>query len=140
MNNQIELQYFNYEDSLGERRGDAYVELALQSAPILNVIIPALTAGYDFDFEHPSVGIGSLFRITEKFFPAGEYYPLINSGSSESFGDKSAYALGAILRTWRHQFTFILGNSIEIGQRRISTGTFDNKLRFGFNIQRRFSL
>jgi hypothetical protein len=138
--NQIELQYFNYEDSLGERKGNVYLELALQSAPILNIMIPALTVGYDFDFKHPSIGIGSLFRITEKLYLAGEYYPLISSGTNVSFGDKSAYALGVILHTWGHHFTFILGNSIEIGQRRISTGASDNKLRFGFNIQRLFSL
>ena len=138
--NQVEVQYFNFEESAGERSGNVYVELALQTVPIVNIIIPALTVGYDFDLQHASLGIGSLFRVTDKLYLSGEYFPLIDTGNNEDFGDKSAYALGVVLHTWRHHFVFTLGNSFEIGQRRISTGTADYKLRFGFNIQRLFSL
>ena len=73
-----------------------YVEFALQTAPIMKIAIPALTVGYDFDLQHVSLGIGSLFRVTDKLYLSGEYFPLIDTGNNEDFGDKSAYAVGVV--------------------------------------------
>lgn len=98
-----------------------------------------MNLAYDSKEEELGAGFGlavDVFEntgILQKVSVIGEYFPT----TSKSKNDK-AFAFGIRIETYGHHFDLILGNSSELSERRLMTGTAaDIDLSFGFNIRRR---
>ena len=65
----------------------------------------------------------------------GEYYPVF-ARDGERTGPEDCFAAGVELQTYGHHFALLVGNSSQIGTRRLILGTETNDLYFGFNICR----
>jgi hypothetical protein len=80
----------------------------------------------------PSAGL--LYRVTEKFDIVAEYCFKHDPSTYRS----NSFSFGVKFNTWRHQFKLLFSNSVGNGGRSFIAGARDNRLRFGFSIQRLF--
>ena len=141
---QIDVQFFRYEEfdleigALDKKKG-VFALYSLQTEPIFDRITPVMNVAYDSKEEELGAGFGLAVNVFEntgilqKVSVIGEYFPT----TSKKENDK-AFAFGIRIETYGHHFDLILGNSSELSERRLMTGTAaDIDLSFGFNIRRR---
>jgi len=127
---QADVDLFSYkEPGVGGRRRGVFCQLALQGEAVLERATPVVNIGYDSYNGKVGIGLGIDLEISEDIGIMGEYFPV-------SDGRLDCFAFGVRLRTYGHRFMFLLGNSSEIGTRRLMLGTDSGDLYFGFNIRR----
>lgn len=143
LRSQVGFSYYGYETynldvNQDERVNNIFTFLSLQSEPMLKRFLPILNISYDLGEQYLGLGFGANFIILErvgtlrKMILIGEYFP-----SKKDNGNKNCYSFGLRLETYGHHFDFLLGNSSEIGIRRLMLGTTRQEgLYFGFNIKR----
>ena len=143
LRSQIGFNYYSYETynlstNQDERVSNIFTLLSLQSEPIVKRFLPILNVGFDIEKQYLGLGFGANFIVFErvgtlkKVIFIGEYFP-----SKEENINKNCYSFGLRLETYGHHFDFLLGNSSEIGVRRLMLGTTKQEgLYFGFNIKR----
>jgi hypothetical protein len=146
---QAEGTYYNFSayDPLGQekRRQAGCVLFDFQTYPIIQSITPALDAGYDFDKRRWGMGLGLNVTLFEGFDLFGEYFPLVQKDPQDSIHTDNAFSFGFKISTAGHHFLFFLQNSVydegfgTIGSRHVMFGSDNNKLHFGFEIQRLFA-
>ncbi|HLD35651.1 MAG TPA: DUF5777 family beta-barrel protein [Planctomycetota bacterium] len=141
---EISAGYFDYKDAgLPNRSDGVFYLLSLKTEPVFDAIVPVANLGYDDYNKRSGLGLGLSAGFNADIGPVkninliGEYYPLGNAEPGIT-RDKRAFALGIEFGTAGHTFALLAGNSTEIGVRRLMLGAPDNKLHFGFNINRKF--
>ena len=138
---QVDVQFYNYEELTNNSKQNLFYQLSLQSEPILKTFIPVVNVAYDGDNQRFGYGAGLNIGFNISFGPIqrlsliGEYFPIFNRNST-MLGSKNCFAAGLVLGTYGHHFMFLLGNSLEMGGRRLMLGAPKNTMYFGFNIQR----
>ncbi len=134
--------YFVYEKSdLKEKRKNGFYFLNLQSMPILERVSAAASGGYDGYNKHFGTAFGLYITIFENFHLLGEYFPQIDSNSSnKNIGKKDYFAAGIKIDTWGHHFIFSLGNSYDINDRHLMLGADNKKLYLGIKIERKIDI
>lgn len=139
---QLDVQFFDFQPvARGERRQNFFYNALVQTEPIARVIIPAINIGYDGYEERFGFGAGILLgfevdlTLLQKVSIIGEYYPVIDR-DEEIHGAYDSFAAGIKLETYGHHFMLMVGNSFQIGPRRMMLGAGTNDLRFGFNVHR----
>lgn len=139
---QIDVEYFSFKMG-DERNQNLYYGLALQSEPVLNAIIATVDIGYDGYNEKLGLGLGLDVGFDWEFGPIehisfiGEYYPVLQREEPIT-GPENCFAGGIRIDTYGHHFTLLVGNSWQIGTRRLMLGAPSNDVRFGFNVHRLF--
>jgi hypothetical protein len=141
----LDAEYFRFRDftPVGGtvRKNGFFGQLALQTDPLFGRAQPCLNLGYDSFFGRAGLGLGLTVEISKKLSVLGEYYPVWNRDNATNArgetGPENCFAYGIKAQTYGHHFFLMVGNSVAIGTRRLMEGTADNKLFFGFNIQRR---
>ncbi|MCK4416546.1 MAG: hypothetical protein KAV99_00070, partial [Candidatus Latescibacteria bacterium] len=128
---QVDIQFFSFKSGIKERKRGIFCQLALQSAPVLKRFTPVVNIGYDAYNGKTGLGFGIDVGIFEDLSIIGEYFPLLDDDEQVDY-----FAFGFRIWTYGHRFIFLLGNSSEIGTRRLMLGTNNRDLYFGFNIQR----
>jgi hypothetical protein len=128
---QAEIQFFSFKPGIKERKRGVFCQLALQSAPVLKRFTPVVNIGYDGYNGKAGLGFGLDVNILDNLSIIGEYFPLLDDDEQVD-----CFACGFRIQTYGHRFMFLLGNSSEIGTRRLMLGTDARDLCFGFNIQR----
>lgn len=138
---QADIQFFIYEQVITkERRQNFFYQLAVQSEPIQKIFTPVINVAYDGRNKRVGFGAGLDAGFNINFGPIqrlgliGEYFPLLKHNNT--MVDKNSFAVGIVFGTYGHHFMFMLGNSLEIGTRRLMLGAPKNNMYFGFNIQR----
>ncbi|MCK4591420.1 MAG: hypothetical protein KAT86_06670 [Candidatus Latescibacteria bacterium] len=128
---QAEIQFFSFKPGTKERKRGIFSQLSWQSEPVLKRLTPVVNIGYDGYSGKAGLGLGVDVGIFEGLSMIGEYFPVL-------YGDDQVdcFAFGFRIRTYGHRFMFLLGNSSEIGTRRLMLGTNNRDLYFGFNIHR----
>jgi hypothetical protein len=138
---EIGVQFFSYRvPEMEDRRQNSFYHLAVESKPLLNVLSPALAVGYDGYEERLGGGLGLAAGfdrqgLIKHVAVIGEYYPVFGRDDGRA-GAEDCFAGGFELQTYGHHFTFLVGNSYEVGARRLMLGAPTNDLYFGFNIYR----
>jgi hypothetical protein len=138
---EIGVQFFSYRvPEMEDRRQNFSYHLAVESKPLLNVLSPALVVGYDGYEERFGGGLGLAAGFDREGFIkhvalVGEYYPVIGRDDGRT-GPEDCFAAGFELQTYGHHFALLVGNSSEVGARRLMLGAETNELYFGFNIYR----
>jgi len=123
-----------------KRRQNFFYSLSVEGEPILNVISPALVVGYDGYEERFGAGFGVAAGfgregVLKHVAVIGEYYPVLGRDDDRT-GPEDCFAAGVELQTYGHHFAFLVGNSSQIGTRRLMLGNDTNDLYLGFNIYR----
>jgi hypothetical protein len=144
LSGRFDVEFFSFERlGINETRENFFYQLTLQGDLLENRIKPLAGVGYDGYNERVGFGLGFAIMPFEEvpWFKEmallGEYYPVNRGGDDDLFlGKKDCFAFGVGLRTWGHQFLFMLGNSTEIGSRRLMLGSDSDDLMFGFTIRR----
>jgi hypothetical protein len=137
---QINLEYFNFKIGQ-ERHQNLFYGLGLQSEPVFNAITATANLGYDGYNEKFGLGFGLDVGFDWEFGPIehvgliGEYYPVLQSEESIT-GPENSFAGGIRIDTYGHHFMVLVGNSSNIGARRLMLGVPSNDIRLGFNVQR----
>lgn len=139
---QVDVQFFSYEKELSNtRKQNLFYQLSLQNEPIMKSLRLAMNLAYDGDNKQVGLGAGLNVGFNVSFGPiqrlnlVGEYYPVIK-GDNAITGTKNCFSAGLTFGTYGHHFMFMLGNSVEMGSRRLMLGAPKNTMYFGFNIQR----
>jgi hypothetical protein len=141
---QLDGEYFNFQDFNNKRHGGGFFQLDLETVMIFDRIKPVINAAYDGYNKKPGFAFGLDLRIYDGIFLITEYYPLFAKNSqrviSNNFGSGkyNCYAIGTMIQISGHHFILQVGNSNEIGNRRLMLGTPHKQLFFGFNIERLF--
>lgn len=142
---QVDVQYFRYEEFSFEISGidkenGVFGMLSLQTEPLLDRITATVNLGYDSDEEEFGAGFGLALTILEltgtvqKISAIGEYFPTTNADEAYN-----TFAFGIRIETYGHHFDLILGNTSELGEKRVMAGTSSTvDMSFGFNVRRRF--
>jgi hypothetical protein len=147
---QVEAKYYNfsaYDTAFREIRKQAGCLLFnLQTYPIVQSISPAVNLGYDFDKRKWGMGCGLNVTLVEGLDIFGEYFPILQKDKdSSAVATKNVFSFGLKFSTAGHHFLLFLQNSPydqgigAIGTRHLMFGTDNNKLHFGFEIQRLFA-
>lgn len=137
----VNVEFFSYLlPGVEDRRQNFFYSLAVEGEPMLKVMSPALVLGYDGYEERFGAGFGLAAGFDREGLVKhvafiGEYYPVL-SRDAERNGPKDCFAAGFELQTYGHHFAFLVGNSSQIGTRRLMLGAETNDLYFGFNIYR----
>jgi len=137
---QLEVQYFDFELS-GERNGNFYYGLDVQSFPLGGIFIPTVNVAYDGFNEKFGLGLGVDFGFDWYFGPIehisliGEYYPILQAEDPITSAE-NCFAAGLRLDTYGHHFMIGISNGWQISPRRLMLGTPTNDIYLGFNIQR----
>ena len=146
LKSQINVEFFDYEKlGLSTRRHNLFYSAALQTEPILKRIIPTVNIAYDGYNQRIGLGagldIGFEFEIgpLEGIHIIGEYFPVLNR-DIEVNGPKNCFTTGLKFNTYGHHFMFLVGNTSEIGTRRLMLGSYNNDLYLGFTIHRLINL
>jgi hypothetical protein len=139
---QIDVEFFSFRMG-GERNQNVYYGLVLQSEPVFNTVIATADLGYDGYHEKLGLGLGLDVGFDWEFGPIehvsfiGEYYPLLQREVPIT-GSENCFAAGIRIDTYGHQFILLVGNSWQIGNRRLMLGAPSNDVRFGLNVHRLF--
>jgi hypothetical protein len=144
LRSRIDVEFFSYEElSREERAQNIFSQLVLQTEFVEDRIKPVLTAGYDGYNERIgfAVGLSAIVLeggyLFEEVTLIGEYFPLLRDDEGVSYlGEKNCFAAGIGLKTWGHQFMLLVGNTSEIGTRRLMLGSNADDLFLGFNVRR----
>ncbi len=147
---QVQGEYYNfsaYDTAFREIRKNAgCVLITMQSYPIIQSISPAINVGYDFDKRKWGLGCGLNVTLVEGLDIFGEYFPILQKDKdSLAVATKNPFSFGLKISTAGHHFLLFLQNSAysqsigTIGSRHLMFGTDNNKLHFGFEIQRLFA-
>jgi hypothetical protein len=120
-----------------QRRNVWFGRLDVQ-APALGFLTPVVNAGYDSDSRKTGFGIGFDCAASAHLSLIGEYFPRVDRNSREGKSLEDCFAAGVKIQTYGHHFLFQVGNSTDIGMRRMMRGAPTKNLMFGFGIQRLF--
>ncbi|UCG31096.1 MAG: hypothetical protein JSV53_04260 [candidate division WOR-3 bacterium] len=137
---QVDMQYFNFERG-GERNGNFFYSIAVQSYRIANFFSPVVNFGYDGYNEKFGLGVGLQagfdwwFGPIERISLIGEYYPVLEEEEAVT-GPENYFATGLRVDTDGHRFMLQISNGWNTGPRRLMLGTTTNDVYIGFNIQR----
>ncbi len=142
LRSQLDVQFFTYEmTGIEERQRNFFYNLAVQSEPLFRKITPTLNVGYDgynesFGFGAGiDIGFDLDIRLIERVSVIGEYYPIIGR-DDVIHGAENFFVTGLKIETYGHHFMLLVGNSSQIGTRRLILGTNTNDLFLGFNVNR----
>jgi hypothetical protein len=133
---EVGVEFFSYRlPEMEERRQNFFYDLAVRGDPMLEVVSPAFVVGYDGYEKRVGGGFGLAVGFdrdgTFKHVAViGEYYPVFGRAEART-------GAGVELQTYGHHFAFLVGNSSQIGTRRLMLGAPSNEVYFGFNIYRR---
>ena len=131
LRSQAAVQFFSFKPGIEERKQGLFTQLTLQSTPVLKRVTPVVNFGYDSYEGSAGMGFGLDVGLLEHLSLIGEYFPVLGGDD-----EVDCFAFGLGLRTYGHRFMVLLGNSSEIGTRRLMLGTNARDLYFGFNIGR----
>lgn len=106
--------------------------------PSVGRLTPVVNAGFDSDNRKTGFGIGLDCAVTRNISLIGEFFPRADRGSWEGERSTDCFAAGVQVRTYGHDFLFQIGNSTDIGLRRMMRGAPNQDLKFGFGIKRLF--
>ena len=138
-NSQLDMQFFSYKESQGSRYDqNLFYLLSLQSVPLLDERL-AISAdlGYDGFNGHIGLGLGASYEIRTHVRVLAEYYPVFKGGDPGAvIGSTGCYSVGLKFDTFGHQFIFKVGNSGEIGTRRMMLGTYTQDVFVGITVMR----
>ena len=137
---QMDIGFFSFEESdITGRKANLFYQVAFQTEPLFGRVVPTLNAGYDGYNERGGLGFGARVNVLETVSIQGEYYPVISRDDADPdspLGPENAFAFGVEIQTYGHHFVLMVGNSWDIGTRRLMLGAYSRDLYFGFNIQR----
>jgi hypothetical protein len=110
----------------------------VQTQPIAGRILPAVNFIYDGLLSKFGIGTGIDVVLKEDIDLVGEFYPAMGKKDTTFDGHQfvNCYSIGFKINTPGHHFFFSVGNSTDIGVRRLIHGAKSNNINFGFNIQR----
>lgn len=131
LHGQADIQLFSLKPGTQVREKAFFYQLAVQSAPVLKKFTTVVNIGYDAYNEQAGLGLGVDVGILESLSIIGEYFPVL-----EGDDEVDCFAFGFRIQTYGHRFMFLLGNSRQIGTRRLMLGSDTRDLYFGFNIHR----
>jgi hypothetical protein len=106
--------------------------------PSFLFLTPVVNVGYDSDIRRTGFGFGLDCAVSKSVSLIGEFFPRVDRSSWEGSRSTDCFAAGVQLKTYGHHFLFQVGNSTDIGLRRMMRGTANQDLKFGFGIQRLF--
>jgi hypothetical protein len=139
---QGDVQYFSYAArNVARRLQNVFGLLSIASEPIARRVTPVLNVGYDGSAQHLGLGAGLNFGFPFNVGPfrqvdiCGEYSPVL-ARDTLRMDEQDAFAAGITFETYGHHFQFLVGNSPEIGTRRMMLGATSRSLYLGFNIHR----
>jgi len=117
-------------------------QLNLQSEPLAGRLLPAVNLVFDGLSQKAGLGTGLDVVVTDNVDLVGEYYPVLGKRDTLFDGKQvvNCFQAGVRFTTAGHHFTLTIGNTYEIGIRRLMAGTASNTIYYGFNIERLFSL
>lgn len=141
---QIDFQYYTYkrvyyspETGVTQaRKNFLYAQIDFSAKPVLGLAAPVVNLGYDTDTERIGCGLGLDVGLSQKFSLIGEYFPRLWKKNYTDRQMFDTFAFGLKIQTWGHHFLFMLGNSTEIGTRRMMQGSNVEDLFLGITIQR----
>jgi hypothetical protein len=142
---EVNVEFFSYRlPEMEDRRQNFFYDLAVRGDPVLDVVSPALVVAYDGYEERFGAGFGLAVGfdregMVKHIAAIGEYYPVLSRDEGRT-GPEDCFAAGVELQTYGHHFAFLVGNSSQIGTRRLMLGTASNDVYLGFNIYRRIGL
>ena len=106
--------------------------------PSLWALTPVVNVGIDSDIRKTGLGFGVDCAVSGAVSLIGEFFPRADRNTWEGARSENCFAAGIQLKTYGHHFLFQVGNSTDIGLRRMMRGTANQDLKFGFGIQRLF--
>lgn len=106
--------------------------------PTVARLTPVVNAGFDSDNRKTGFGIGLDCAVVRNVSVIGEFFPRSDRDSWEGSRSYDCFAAGVQVRTYGHHFIFQIGNSTDIGLRRMMRGAPNRDLKFGFGIKRLF--
>lgn len=104
--------------------------------PSILFLTPVANIGYDTDDRTTGFGFGLDCAVSGKLSLIGEFFPRVNRSTWEGSRSSHCFAAGVQVKTYGHHFLFQLGNSTELGLRRMMRGAPSRNLMFGFGIKR----
>ncbi|MDM7925191.1 MAG: DUF5777 family beta-barrel protein [bacterium] len=107
-------------------------------APTVARLTPVANAGFDSDSRKTGFGIGLDCAVSGSVSLIGEFFPRADRSTWEGERSENCFAAGLQFRTYGHHFLFQIGNSTDIGLRRMMRGAPNRDLKFGFGIKRLF--
>jgi hypothetical protein len=148
---QLDLQWvscmrFSFTDAgLAEKRENfLFSQVDISGVFWSGRLTPAVNVGYDADSEKWGLGAGLNVGITGPIGLVFEYFPRLQTDANAGLDD--AFFLGIKVQTYGHHFLFQVGNSTDIGTRRLmagaphsvetAEGTKTRPLYLGIGIQR----
>ncbi len=138
---QVDAQLISPQEA-GVRGYGVFASLSAEAGPLAKVLYVTVESGYDSYLNHLGAGIGARVDLLPWLTALAELYPFFLLGGEqhpEEIGTTSAFSAGLMITTAGHQFSFIVGNSSALGERRLMAGAPPfNSIYLGFNIQRRF--
>ncbi len=106
--------------------------------PTVARLTPVVNAGFDSDNRKTGFGFGLDCAVTRNISLIGEFFPRADRGSWEGYRSYDCFTAGVQFKTYGHHFLFQIGNSTDIGLRRMMRGAPNQDLKFGFGIKRLF--
>ena len=106
--------------------------------PTVARLTPVVNAGFDSDNRKTGFGIGLDCAVVRNVSVIGEFLPIADRASWEGSRSVDCFAAGVQVKTYGHHFLFQIGNSTDIGLRRMMRGAPNRDLKFGFGIKRLF--
>jgi hypothetical protein len=132
---QFNIHLFSFKPvfDVPDRKTGSYVQVVIQTNPIIQRLQPVINMGYDSYLKKSGIGFGFDLILIKKFHFIGEIF---HNNNSQHYLTKKSYAFGFKLLTYGHRFVILLGNNNDIGVRRLVQGTKSNNLFLGFSIHR----
>jgi hypothetical protein len=106
--------------------------------PSFRFLTPVVNVGYDSEIRKTGFGFGIDCAVSGSVSLIGEFFPRADRSTWEGERSEDCFAAGVQIKTYGHHFLFQVGNSTDIGLRRMMRGTANQDLKFGFGIQRLF--
>lgn len=142
----VRVNGFRLNTGLDEYKHSYQAIASLQTPNYFDHLNFSANYGYDAYDEHQILGVGvdlnaenflSFLTFTERLSLLAEYYPQVDKieGISKEY---DSYAFGIKYQTYGHHFEIMATNSSNMDPKTMSLGTNNDKLHFGFNINRKF--
>lgn len=106
--------------------------------PSVARLTPVVNAGFDSGTRKTGFGFGLDCAVTRNISLIGEFFPRTDRSSWEGNRSTDCFAAGIQMKTYGHHFLLEIGNSTDIGLRRMMRGAPNRDLKFGFGIKRLF--